>query len=397
MREKNIDKLPEPLTLGPFAHPDAESVVDEELARLPEQYRAPLVLCGIRGLSAKEAARELGCAVGTVHSRMSRGRSLLARQLARRGISGCGVAALITGAMTAHVSAAYVALALQGKVGHASKQVIQLANLVLQSLAAYKVGIFLSTAACGSLLLFGGFAFAYSKPADTAPVQPLVNVVRPFNDLLARMRLPTLYPWLAQEIVLNDLSCDKSQREEIHKQLTIFRDAVYDEFLARMNQMAPGAYEDRAIAVSLVSNEQAAKFDRSVVPLLRSDQLHRLKQLTLHAQGVSALLDRHVIRALALTPDQEDQIEALLPVGGLSELLHTDNAQTQEEFKSRLAAGLKLLTTEQQTKWRSLVGREISGLDLARGLRIAVPATPILPTDPSTYLAPGSLADKKRE
>jgi RNA polymerase sigma factor (sigma-70 family) len=70
------------------APPDELPVlIDQELARLRDDYRSPLVLCYLEGHSCEEAARQLGWPVGTVKSRLSRGRERLRRQLIGRGIA----------------------------------------------------------------------------------------------------------------------------------------------------------------------------------------------------------------------------------------------------------------------------------------------------------------------
>jgi zinc protease len=69
---------------------EIRALVDQELERLPERYRAPLILCDLEGQTHEEAAARIGCPVGTVKSRLSRGRDRLKGALTRRGLSSPG-------------------------------------------------------------------------------------------------------------------------------------------------------------------------------------------------------------------------------------------------------------------------------------------------------------------
>jgi RNA polymerase sigma-70 factor (ECF subfamily) len=71
------------------SQPDGDwlPILDRELNGLPDRYRLPIVLCELQGKPHKEAAHELGCPVGTLSGRLSRGRTLLAKRLARYGLA----------------------------------------------------------------------------------------------------------------------------------------------------------------------------------------------------------------------------------------------------------------------------------------------------------------------
>ena len=62
-------------------------VLQEEMEKLPEKYRTALLLYYWEGKTQPEVARELGCPIGTVQSRLGRGRKLLQERLTRRGFT----------------------------------------------------------------------------------------------------------------------------------------------------------------------------------------------------------------------------------------------------------------------------------------------------------------------
>jgi len=76
------------------AGPELAGIVDRELGRLPERYREAFVLCCLEGRTNADAARELGCPVGTVDSRLHAARRRLRARLARLGFDPGAVAGL---------------------------------------------------------------------------------------------------------------------------------------------------------------------------------------------------------------------------------------------------------------------------------------------------------------
>jgi RNA polymerase sigma factor (sigma-70 family) len=89
-RERHVTQMPEPAVAEPDLWRDLQPLLDQELSRLPDKYRAVIVLCDLEGKTRKEAARQLGVPEGTVASRMATARTMLARRLARHGLAVSG-------------------------------------------------------------------------------------------------------------------------------------------------------------------------------------------------------------------------------------------------------------------------------------------------------------------
>jgi RNA polymerase sigma factor (sigma-70 family) len=159
---------------------DLRPVLDEELGRLPDRYRVAVVLCDLEGLTRKEAAGQLGWAEGTVASRLARGRSLLAKRLARRGFAGAlASAALASSAAPACVPASLLRSTLSslaGARGMLSASVAALTEGVLRTMfmtklkaaAAVVLALLVATLGTGALIS-GGRA---TEPVDAPAKNP---------------------------------------------------------------------------------------------------------------------------------------------------------------------------------------------------------------------------------
>ena len=151
MRERTDGDLVAPASVPVDVWPDLRPILDEEIQRLPEKYRLPVILCYFENRTNTEAARLLNCPRGTIATRLARARDRLRVRLTQRGVT---------------LSAGGVALALSQEAVPAAVPGVLVQATVRASLVAAGAPIVVGVTAQAALLAQGGMrmmAFAKLK------------------------------------------------------------------------------------------------------------------------------------------------------------------------------------------------------------------------------------------
>jgi RNA polymerase sigma factor (sigma-70 family) len=179
-REAGAPRPPAADPLAEVSWREVEGIVFEELGKLSEHYRAPLLLCCLEGMNRDEAAAQLGCAAGTLKMRLERGRKLLRGRLARRGLTlsaGLLAAELSEAAgavaVPAVVAAATVGAAVALRNGSAtapfaSERALALSHEAVGTMAAGRIAA--ATLLAVSALAATGLALVVHRHGTAAPV-----------------------------------------------------------------------------------------------------------------------------------------------------------------------------------------------------------------------------------
>jgi len=256
IREKHL--VPEQETEAGARDPETiwqevREVLDEELGRLTEKYRLPVMLCYLEGQTPQEAAAALHLNENTFHTRLARAKEALRSRLTRRGIT-LGSSVLVSLLLEHKAEAASdstiestvqaAAEALSTGVGVASAGAWELLRGVTMTVSTKKLGFGLAVAAAlllGILALPGmGWLWRPARPAATAEAEnagatqaaparrkgiaKAPNAVRAPGESLNRtvnIRLPTSVPDYVERFKAAVATSDSEKRWQALRELGI--------------------------------------------------------------------------------------------------------------------------------------------------------------------------------
>ncbi len=156
---------------------DLIPLLHEEIGRLPEKYRAPIVLCDLGSLTRDEAAGQLGWPPGTVAGRLDRGRRLLRDRMARRGAAvGGGLAAILAREAAASVPTALAGSTVGAATGRgalASASAISMSGRMMRAMMMSKLLKAAAVVLCAGALAAGLIPMARGRdPISNPPDRP---------------------------------------------------------------------------------------------------------------------------------------------------------------------------------------------------------------------------------
>src|SRR5262245_10935253 len=356
-KEKEVATMPRPADDAAEC-PDSLAALHRELGRLPNDLRAAVVLCDLEGKTRTAAARQLGWPEGTVASRLARARRVLARRLRSPAMLAPLAPVVVPTRLFADTLSAATRFAAGSQVV-ASAGAVATAEEVITDMVLAKLTKVIAVLLVGVAALGLGLGLTF-EPTVAAPAAKSGSTT---NDLAAALKTarPINVGLLEQDEVLTDLKCTPDQRQAIAELIKAAQDEYREALKGAVRQVAaPGGGAVR------VSSPPTIKYDTDkLTAVLKPEQLNRVRQLELHLKGPQAFADRRVVRALALTADQEAKVEEIIVRYEPQLSAHLGAAMTGKDGEKALAElgdkftadCVKLLTKEQQATWDWLVGK----------------------------------------
>ena len=255
-REQVVANPPELACTDPEPTGDLRAVLDEELAAIPSKYRALIVACDLEGQPRRAVAAAFGLCDGTLSSRLTTARSLLAARLRKRGVIESVVLALVA-ARAEGATVPQGVLDSAARIGSAGVPGVvpgtaALTTWVVRAMTSKRIIFVL----LGAALVAGAWIFAPAvagpTPAPTAPAPVPVPATREPVLLVWRTGHPALFRTdgqLLRELPNDDLA-GKVGSATLSPDAKLMAYSVAVE-VVRANPQEPGVYRERVFVRDL--------------------------------------------------------------------------------------------------------------------------------------------------
>jgi uncharacterized small protein (DUF1192 family) len=340
---------------------ELRGVLDDEMARLPAGCRSALVLCYLEGRTHDEAAAQLGLSKSTLRRRLDRGRELLGRRLARRGlalgavlgarlVSDCAGAAAPSRALVMRTAAA---VRCAHPAGHAapagivSPRVAALSDGVTKSMLYAKYQSVAAVLACGIALGIGVRQFGPPSAAAQDPTPPAAAKaagpdIEPIDPNLVFdpeiQKQLKLSPNQVQKLTEARDKATAGAGEQAKKVAAI--DKRIQELQTEINRLNA----ERNTAQAAVDKAQAGGVKAAIPKVLSRDAVAQLRQITIQRMRLTDVLLNPRVRArLDLNDEQVKKIQEINEKGVVEHVLGLSQATPTAEYL-RLSKVENLLT-----------------------------------------------------
>lgn len=424
---------------------EAEVLLDQELAGLPDRYRLPIIMCDLEGRLRSEVASALSCSEGTLSSRLTRGRRMLAERLKRRGVhlSASALIVILT-ERTAALAESVIASLSPAALTAVSPSVAQLATGVMKSmflkkLQAVAMGVAFAVAATFALTGIGVEPTHAAAPVPATPATPALDE-KALNESLADVDGNLLL----NRKVLRDMRCDIDQLDRIMDKVeagqAVSQKKMNEAFMQLKQNVAGNAGNPQAFQQAIKDAQETGEkelrkaVNEVVTTILTPAQKKRLREIDLQSRGYEAFLTPSVAKSLQLTEKQKEQMaenakqvdEGIQqgfkkPIAANGVVMTFDfNQNLKDNRDEGTKQALAILTDEQKAGWKKMTGEPITyplnrpwtggrstvgGFGFGGGVQIApgggiparvlpVPALPAVPVKPPIQVKPEPAPNK---
>jgi RNA polymerase sigma factor (sigma-70 family) len=309
---------------------EVRAILDEELNRLSESARGPLVFCYLEGRTQDEAAAQLAVSKSTLRRRLEKSRQVLARRLARRGvalsavgsaqlISDCAQGAGLSSALIVRTvqSACHTATGIAAPAGVVSTRVAALCDGVIKTMNYAKYKSVVASLACCLAIGFGVYqaspelAFAQQKGSTASATPPKGSPdIEPVDPGLVFDANVQKQLRLSQNQIRQLTEARDKGRESKADQGK--RVSEIDAQLKKLQEQMEKLSQERSVALQAIHKAESEQVKSEIPKVLSRDAVDQLRQITLQRMRLAdVLLDPRIRARLELNDEQIKKIQAI--------------------------------------------------------------------------------------